>query len=253
MKVRLQKLMADSGFGSRRSNEALITAGRVQVNGRKARLGDRADPSLDRVTVDGRTLHFEPLTYIMLNKPKGVLSSTEDELAEGRDTVRDLVALPGHLYPVGRLDKQSEGLILLTNDGDLAHHLTHPRFEHVKIYDVVVEGRPSEQTLSSWAAGIELDGKMTAPAKLHVVEEREGETRLRIEMREGRKRQIRRIAALFDHPVKSLVRTQIGPLMLNDLPSGAWRHLTDDEVAALKQVAARPAQQHVPNKTHHAR
>jgi pseudouridine synthase len=252
VKVRLQKLLADSGFGSRRSNEALIIAGRVQLNGRVARLGDKADPAVDRVTVDGKILHFESLIYIMLNKPKGVLSSTEDELEEGRETVRDLVGVPGHLYPVGRLDRQSEGLILLTNDGDLAHRLTHPRYEHVKVYDVVVEGQPSEKTLSRWAAGIELDGKMTAPVNLRVIEKRKDETRLRIEMREGRKRQIRRTASLLDHPVKSLVRIQIGPLRMNDLPPGSWRYLTDDEVAALKQAAARPARRPTPNEARHA-
>ncbi len=251
MKVRLQKLLAGSGFGSRRSSEALITAGRVQVNGRVARLGDRADPAIDQVTVDGRRLQFGALIYIMLNKPRGVLSSTEDELEEGRETVRDLVAVPGHLYPVGRLDKHSEGLILLTNDGELAHRLTHPRYEHSKVYDVIVEGLPSEQTLSRWAAGITLDGRMTAPAKLLIIEQGEDETRLRIEMREGRKRQIRRIAALLDHPVKSLVRTQIGPLKMNDLPTGAWRHLTEDEVEALKRTAARPAPERTPDNSRH--
>lgn len=241
MKERLQKLMAKAGLGSRRSCESLISAGRVRVNGHIARLGDKADPANDQITVDGKPVRFERLVYIMLNKPRGVISSTEDELSQGRVTVRDLVDVAGHLYPVGRLDKQSEGLILLTNDGELAHRLTHPRYEHEKVYDVVIEGRPTEAVLAQWAAGIMLDGRSTAPADLRVLEQGEGSTRLHITMREGRKRQIRRVAATLGHPVLSLVRRQIGPLCLEDLSSGHWRHLTNREVAGLKQAARRPS------------
>ncbi len=239
MAERLQKLMAQAGLGSRRHNEALIRAGRVRVNGRVAKLGDQADPQRDRVEVDGKPLRFDPLVYIMLNKPKGVLSSTEDELEQGRQTVRDLVDVPGHLYPVGRLDRQSEGLILLTNDGKLAHRLTHPRFGHEKVYNVVVEGHPSAAVLQQWSAGVELDGKPTIPADIQLIERMKDSTRLRIVMREGRKRQIRRVAALLGHPVRHLLRQQIGPLKLGKLRPGQWRKLTPREVQALKRETGR--------------
>jgi 16S rRNA U516 pseudouridylate synthase RsuA-like enzyme len=132
MSEKLQKIMSRAGLGSRRQNEAVILSGRVRVNGQIAHLGDRADQNKDRIEVDGRLLEFSDKIYIKLYKPKGVISSTEDEMDKGRPTVRDMVDLPGHLYPVGRLDKQSEGLMLLTNDGKLTHRLTHPRFGHQK-------------------------------------------------------------------------------------------------------------------------
>ncbi|MFQ5436702.1 MAG: pseudouridine synthase, partial [Anaerolineae bacterium] len=142
MEERLQKLLSRAGFGSRRRCEEIIANGRVQLNGRPAKLGDKADPAKDKIAVDGETIRIKPhnFVYIALHKPKGVLSSLEDELGEGRQTVRDLIPLPGHLYPVGRLDKQSTGLMLMTNDGDMAHKLTHPRYGHRKMYHVTVEG-----------------------------------------------------------------------------------------------------------------
>jgi pseudouridine synthase len=238
MEERLQKIMARAGLGSRRSNEKLIRAGRVRVNGRVARLGEKADPVQDRIEVDGQPLSFDPLVYIMLNKPKGVLSSTEDELEQGRTTILELVDIPGHLYPVGRLDKPSEGLILLTNDGQLAHRLTHPRYEHPKVYRVVVTGRPDAQTLRRWAEGVYLEGQRTAPAEITILEQQPERTALQIILREGRKRQIRRVAALLGHPVETLVREQIGPLKLGDLPPGRWRYLTEAEVDRLKKSVA---------------
>lgn len=243
MKIRLQKLMADAGLGSRRHNENLIRAGRVSVNGQVAHLGDKADPATDIVAVDGQPLQSEATIYIMLYKPRGVLSSTEDEMAQGRQTVRDLVDLPGHLYPVGRLDKQSEGLMLLTNDGHLAHRLTHPRYEHEKVYRVTVEGQPSPETLQQWANGLLLDGQMTVPAGIEILAQHSDHTLLQITMREGRKRQIRRIAAQLGHPVQQLQRVQIGPLQLTELRPGEWRHLTKAEVAALQQAVQAPARQ----------
>jgi 23S rRNA pseudouridine2605 synthase len=236
MEERLQKLMSRAGLGSRRSSEKLIRAGRVTVNGRVATLGDRADPERDRVEVDGELLSFEPRIYVMLNKPRGVISSTEDDLDEDRRTVRDLVDIEGHIYPVGRLDKTSEGLILLTNDGKLAHRLTHPRFEHEKVYDVTVEGRPDEATLKRWRAGIMLRGKRTLPAGVDVIAADAGSTQLRVTMREGRKRQIRRVADRLGHPVQRLQRVQIGALALGELSTGKWRHLTADEVRTLKEA-----------------
>jgi 23S rRNA pseudouridine2605 synthase len=243
MEERLQKLMAQAGLGSRRHNEALIEAGRVRVNGKVARLGDKADPAVDRIEVDGVRLKLDDAAfiYVALNKPRNVLSSLEDERGEDRPTVRDLVDLPGHLYPVGRLDRESEGLILMTNDGDLAHKLTHPRYGHDKVYRVTVEGRPSPEVLDQWRGGIMLEGRLTLPVTIDLLQQQKEYTTLRITMREGRKRQIRRIAALLGHPVRQLVREQIGPLLLGNLKVGRWRHLTAQEVKALRQVTRSPA------------
>ncbi|MEW5985187.1 MAG: pseudouridine synthase [Chloroflexota bacterium] len=237
MEERVQKIMSQAGLGSRRDCEELIRAGRVRVNGRPIHLGDKADPNVDEIEVDGRRLpRPEKFTYVAVNKPKGVLSSTEDELGEGRPTVRDLLPFPGHLYPVGRLDKQSEGLMLLTNDGALAHRLTHPRYEHEKTYRVVVEGRPSPDLLEEWRRGVLLDGRPTAPAQIDVIEQNAACAILRVVLREGRKRQIRRVAAQLGHPVQQLLREQIGPLRLGDLPPGHWRYLTAEEVATLRRL-----------------
>lgn len=236
MRERLQKLMARAGLGSRRANEKLIRQGRVRVNGQVATLGDKADPEGDQVTVDGEELSFEERLYVMLHKPRGVLSSTEDELEEGRTTVTDLVPIDAHIYPVGRLDKPSEGLILLTNDGKLAHRLTHPRFEHEKVYEITLEGRPKLAVLELWRQGVLLDEKMTDPAGVEVIQLGKEQSDLRITLREGRKRQIRRVAAMLGHPVQRLLRTHIGPLALGDLPPGEWRHLTADEIRSLREA-----------------
>ena len=230
--------MARAGFGSRRENELIIANGRVTVNGRVAILGDKADLQLDHVEVDGKLLKLEDEqpTYILLNKPRGVISSLEDELQQARTTVRDLIPKSGHLYPVGRLDKPSEGLILMTNDGQIAHRLTHPRYEHEKVYEVELEGAVSNQALDQWRRGVMLDGRITAPAPIEVLERSKAHTRLRIVLREGRKRQIRRIAAGFGHPVRRLVRVKIGPLELGDLQPGQWRSLTPREVNELRSA-----------------
>lgn len=230
--------MAQAGLGSRRACEAIIEAGRVRVNGRLATLGDKADPNKDKIEVDGRLLKIdrEDLVYIALNKPKGVLSSLNDEMGEGRRTVRDLIDLPGHLYPVGRLDKQSEGLMLMTNDGDLAHRLTHPRYGHTKVYHVVVDGWLADDAVAQWEKGMPLDDRMTMRAKVEVVRRQKTFTQLRITLREGRKRQIRRLANMLGHPVRELVREELGPLKLGRLKTGQWRHLYPDEVAALHRA-----------------
>jgi len=240
MEERIQKLMAQAGLGSRRECEKMIEKGRVSVNGRIASLGDKADPTTDTIVVNGRTikpLQTESL-YIALHKPKGVLSSLDDEMEEGRTTVRDLIPLPGHLYPVGRLDKQSTGLILMTNDGDLAHRLTHPRYGHEKTYKVIVEGRITHEALEKWRSGMYLDGRKTIPAQITVVRQDVSFTHLELVMREGRKRQIRRLANMLGFPVTQLVREKIGPLTLGNLKLGDWRHLTAKEVADLKAIVA---------------
>lgn len=232
--------MAHAGIASRRECEKLIEAGRVKLNGRTAHLGDKADPVKDRIEVNGRVINARPVEfiYIAVNKPKGILSSLDDELEQGRKTVRDLIPLPGHLYPVGRLDKQSTGLILMTNDGDLAHKLTHPRYGHEKTYRVNVEGRIPPEALESWRKGVFLDGKKTAPVKITVLRQEVTFTLLELVMREGRKRQIRRIANMLGHPVKHLVRLKIGPIDLGTMKLGEWRHLRPQEVHALRREIA---------------
>jgi 23S rRNA pseudouridine2605 synthase len=236
MRVRIQKVMAQAGIGSRRACEALVRQERVTVNGQVATLGQQIDPSVDKVRVDSEPLpQPEPPIYVVVNKPPGVIS--DEDVSGERPTVRDLVPLDAYLYPVGRLDMNSEGLILLTNDGDLAHRLAHPRYQHSKTYHVLVEGRPDAGTLAAWRGGVMLDGRRTAPAKVKVLQRQADATWLQIELREGRKRQIRRVAASLGHPVRRLIRTHIGTLALGDLEPGQWRRLSDDEVRALRTWA----------------
>lgn len=250
---RLQKVLAHAGVASRRKSEDLILQGRVTVNGKVVTtLGTKVDPDHDEIRVDGRRIEAAAsYVYLMLNKPRGVLSTMED--ARGRKALSDLVTSPVRLYPVGRLDINSEGLILLTDDGDLAHILTHPRFKHDKEYRVLVHGNPTEGTLDAWRRGVILDGKETVPARITVLSTKKDTTLLRIVMREGRKRQIRRVATLLAHPVLELRRVRLGPLQLGSLESGQWRYLTDKEIRkldSLKKAAqgARRPKQHARRK-----
>jgi len=240
MEERLQKILARAGFGSRRACEELIRQGRVRVDGQVAQLGQKADPHRDRITLDGKPVQVKRrYTYVVLHKPRGVLSDEGD--GSGRlSTVRDLVSLPGRLFPVGRLDLRSEGLMLLTDDGDLTYRLTHPRFGHEKEYRVLVEGEPDEATLKRWRRGVFLDGKRTALAEVTVAGREKGATWLRVTLREGRKRQIRRVAAMLGHPAQRVIRVRIGPLRLGDLKPGQWRRLTGAEVSALLSAARKP-------------
>jgi len=236
MEERLQKILAHAGHGSRRSCEVLISEGRVTVNGELATLGQRADVERDTIEVDGQRVRApEPSIYIALHKPRGVLSDAGDQTRQRR-TVFDLVDVPGHLFPIGRLDLMSEGLVLLTNDGDLAHRLTHPRYEHNKVYRVRVEGHPDDKALRSWRRGVYLDGRKTVPAEVRVERREKGSTWLRVVLREGRKRQIRRVAAMLGYPVRRLIRVRIGPVDLGDLKPGSWRHLTPSERGALRRL-----------------
>jgi 23S rRNA pseudouridine2605 synthase len=230
---RIQKLLAQAGYGSRRACEDFIAEQRVTVNGQIVELGAKADPIRDVIKVDGKRVHFDSKKiYVALNKPLGVVTTTADEF--GRRTVRDLIPLEGHLYPVGRLDADSEGLVLLTNDGDLANALTHPRYEHEKEYRVLVEGEPSASTLKAWRHGVLLEEQMTAPAKVDIVDAGRGQTWLRVIMHEGRKRQIREVAGMLGYPVKYLQRVRIGPIRLTTLKVGEWRHLSASEVKLLQ-------------------
>ncbi|MBN2550067.1 MAG: rRNA pseudouridine synthase [Anaerolineales bacterium] len=241
MEERLQKILAQSGLGSRRACEAFISAGRVTVNGKVAILGTKADPERDRIELDRRPIRTNvEYVYIALYKPRGVLSTVT--APDPRPTVRDLVPVPGNLYPVGRLDVDSEGLILLTNDGDLANRLTHPRYGHEKEYRVLVARRPDEEQLQAWRRGVVLeDGHRTAPAQVTVESTFGKGVWLRVILREGRKRQIRETGTLTGLPVVKIIRLRIGSLQLGGLKPREWRHLTAQEVAALKGSRPSPA------------
>ena len=230
---RLQKLLSRAGYGSRRHCETLIQAGRVVVNGDVAKIGSKADPSIDKIFVDGKLIYIQnEKIYIALNKPRGVLSTVKTK--DDRRTVRDLVEIDAYIYPVGRLDIDSEGLMLLTNDGELANRLTHPRYGHEKEYRVLVSRRPDEKQIQSWRRGIILsDGYRTAPAKVMVESQSSKGTWLRIIMREGRKRQIREVGILLGLPVKKIIRVRIGTLKLSKLKRGEWRYLSKSEISSL--------------------
>lgn len=241
MKDRLQKILARAGFGSRRACEKLIRQGRVVINGQVAQLGQKADPDHDRITMDGKPVRVERCCiYVALYKPRGVLSD-EGDGTDRLTTVRDLVPLPGHLFPVGRLDLPSEGLILLTNDGELANLLTHPRHRHTKEYHAYVEGHPDDKTLEQWRHGVFLDGRRTAPAQVFILGHERNFTWLRVVLREGRKRQIRRVAAMLGHPVHRLIRVRVGPVHLGALRPGKWRQLNERELEQLKKLKKRKA------------
>jgi len=234
MQERLQKLLAQAGYGSRRACEDFIVEGRVRVNGQVAIIGQKADPARDRITLDGKALpKAETLTYIALYKPRNVLSAAEGQ--DDRQTVRDLVPVEGHLYPVGRLDFDSEGLILMTNDGDLTNKLTHPRYGHEKEYRVLVARRPDEKQLAAWRRGVVLeDGYKSAPAEVRFESTSGKGAWIRVVMGEGRKRQIREIGMLLGLPVVRIVRVRIGTLRLGTLKPRQWRYLTPDELKGLK-------------------
>jgi 23S rRNA pseudouridine2605 synthase len=235
MEERLQKILAQAGFGSRRDCEVLIKEGRVRVNGTTAVIGQKADPGADKVTVDGKPVRLEEKVYVALNKPRFVLSVVETEPADTRHTVRDLVPLPERLYPVGRLDFESEGLVLMTNDGDLANLLTHPKHGHEKEYRVLVAQHPEPEQLNTWRRGVVLeDGYKTAPADVWVEEKNGKGAWLRVVMKEGRKRQIREIGGLLGLPIVRIVRVRIGTLRLGTLKPKEWRRLTPMEIASLR-------------------
>ncbi len=235
---RVQKIMAQADIGSRRKCEEIIRQGRVRVNGNVIKLGAKADPDKDRIQVDGEkiALSFKPL-YIVFNKPKGVLSTNKAEHGDERPTIRDLVDAPGHLFTIGRLDADSEGLIVLTNDGEAANRIAHPRYEHTKTYKVTVKGKLSRSTVDAWESGIWLDNSRTAACSVSVLQSSKGSSVLRLVMVEGRKRQIKRVAATLGHPVLRLVRTHIGQLGLGTLRKGAWYQLDETEIQAMMTPA----------------
>ena len=246
--MRLNKLLSLLGVASRRTADELIAQGRVEINGRVVeRPGVQADPESDEIKVDGRRLRPAPARrYLLLNKPPGVVSTRSDP--QRRTTVIDLLAqagVTGYFYPVGRLDYESEGLLILTNDGALAERVTHPRYELERTYEVIVAGVPDERDLRRLREGVPIDGRRTLPARvrrLAVLEGRQGaRTRLEIALREGRNRQVRRMCDAIGHPADRLRRTRIGPIADPGLKPGRFRDLTPGEVGRLMGRQARRA------------
>lgn len=236
---RLQKVLAATGWGSRRTCEELIAQGRVTVNGETAVLGRRVDPEHDMIEVDGAPVGVKPgLVYYVLNKPTGVVTTAKD--THGRTTVVDLVPAEPRVFPVGRLDVETEGLLLLTNDGDLAHRVTHPSHGVEKEYLVHVRGRVSPGELRRMREGVELDDGMTAPAEAS----QPSPGVLRLTIHEGRNRQVRRMCDAIGHPVMRLVRTRIGPITDRSLRPGDYRELSTGERRALSEAVADPARRY---------
>lgn len=234
---RLQKVLARAGFGSRRASEELIAAGRVTVDGEVARLGQRVDPDDARVEVDGVPVTVRAdVVYYLLNKPRRVVTTVRDP--EGRRTVVDLVPAEPRVFPIGRLDYETEGLLVLTNDGALAQLVTHPRHEVEKAYLAEVSGIPSRATIRTLREGVTLDDGPTAPAEVSLVQTQGDTTALEIVVHEGRNRLVRRMCEAVGHPVRRLVRTRIGPIRDRHLAPGEWRPLRSREVRALYATAS---------------
>jgi pseudouridine synthase len=238
---RLQKILSQAGVASRRLSEELIVQGRVQVNGRTVTtLGTKADPDTDEIKVDGRRIRTQQrLRYVLLHKPRGYITTRSDP--EGRPTVMDLLrGVKEYVYPVGRLDYDSEGLLLLTNDGELAARLTHPRHEVDKVYHARVRGVPDDHALERLAKGVTIDGRRTAPAKARLVDPPHkpsaGQTTIELAIHEGRQRQVRKMFEAIGHPVVRLKRVRIGPVEDPDIPPGHWRDLTPQEIARLRRA-----------------
>ncbi|HSD72634.1 MAG TPA: pseudouridine synthase [Thermoanaerobaculia bacterium] len=238
--VRVQKIIAEAGLASRREAEEWIREGRVRVNGQVVGLGDRADPDRDAIRVDGKRIHPRAgaKSYVLVNKPKGYVTTVDDP--EGRNTVLDLLppAVRGRVKPVGRLDVQTEGLLILTNDGELARLVTHPSTGCPKEYRVKVSGVPVEARLERLRRGISLEGRRTRPAKIERISTTargaEGNSWFAVVLQEGRTRQIRRMFEMIGHPVSKLKRVAIGPIRDDRLPTGAWRLLSPQEVERLR-------------------
>lgn len=239
--IRIQKVLSDNGIMSRRKAEDAIRAGRITVNGRKAVLGNPVNPTRDIIAIDGENVHLQKRktnVYIMLNKPRGYVTTTADEL--GRRCVTDLVEdVQYRVYPVGRLDRNSEGLLLMTNDGKFANTIMHPSHHISKTYRVTVRPDVSDEQAAKMSAGIMLDGKMTQPATVIVLEKQEGRVVLQITISEGRNRQVRRMCEAVGLEVARLKRISVGPIKLGMLPPGKWRELKPFELIALRNAAVK--------------
>jgi 23S rRNA pseudouridine2605 synthase len=239
---RVQKILSRAGFGSRRGCEKLIESGRVTINGKVAKLGDKADPKNDDIRLDSAPIgKAERKVVIALNKPRYMLSLNAPD--DDRPTIFDIVKDERHLYPIGRLDFDSSGLVLLTNDGELANRLTHPRYEHDKAYEVRVTKRPDEEQLKIWRRGVVLeDGYRTLPAQVEVKSLSKSGAWLNVIIQEGKHRQIRRTGARIGLPVRQIHRIRIGPIELGKLQPGNFRYLKPEEVKVLRQYAGLESQ-----------
>lgn len=235
MLQRLQKCISEAGVASRRAAEQMISDGRVTVNGVPAGLGQKADPEVDEIRIDGRLLpRREQSVYIMLHKPRGYVTTMHDE--QGRKTVAELVRSVGvRVYPVGRLDLDSEGLLLMTNDGETANAVMHPSHAVNKVYHVTVSGAPVETAAETMRAMTDLDGEPIAPPEVRVL----GEDRLLVTIHEGKNREVRRLCAAAELTVRRLIRVQEGSLKLGDLKRGTWRYLTESEIRTLRREAGK--------------
>lgn len=238
MKQRVQKILREWGIASRREGERMILEGRIKVNNKVATLGDQADSKKDKIIVDGKILRHRPkLVYILLNKPKNVISTCNDP--QKRQTVLDLLdnelKFGQGIHPVGRLDRDSTGALLLTNDGELTQKLTHPRYHLSKTYNVWVEGNPPNFALQQWRDGIVLEGKKTLPAQIEVLTKKPTQTLLKLIINEGRNRQIRKTADILGYPVLKLHRIAIASIKLSSLPIGEYRFLEKWEIKILKR------------------
>ena len=235
-KERIQKILSRAGLGSRRECDRLVEAGRVKINNRVAVLGEKADISIDRISVDGKPISLpktEPI-YIAFNKPKFVLS--EMKKADDRKVISDFIPGEDYLFIVGRLDYDSEGLILLTNNGDVANRLTHPRYEHEKEYLVLMKKKPDAKQIAAWKRGVVLEnGYRTLPAEIAIHLETKNGCWVKTILKEGKKRQIREMGKTIGLPVRRIIRKRIGPLELGELKSGKWRMLNNREIALLEK------------------
>lgn len=237
MLERLQKILSDYGIASRRHAEELIIEGRVTVNGQVAILGQKADPERDYIKVDGKLLKKpETKVYYVFYKPRKVITSLSDP--QGRSTIKDFIkGIKFRVYPVGRLDYDSEGLLILTNDGELACHIMHPSSEVEKTYMVKVEGIVDEQTIEKLRKGIKLEGKLAVPVSVHLIRHLKTNSWIKITIHEGRKRQIRKMLERIGHPVLRLIRISIDGVKLGELKPGQLRSLTEEELAKLKKFS----------------
>lgn len=228
MKMRIHKYLAHAGVASRRHAEAMVAEGKVTINGHVAQVGKVIDSETDKIAVEGKPVQIDSvLVYYLLNKPRGVVSAVTDP--DGRRTVISLVPGGHRLYPVGRLDYDSEGLMLLTNDGDLAYKMTHPKFEIDKTYHVLVKGVMGPKSVGYLETGVTIEGKKTAPAQVNIAEAQSTNTWIDITIHEGRNRQIRKMCDAVGYPVLRLIRTKLGPWELGEIPSGKFRTLNANE------------------------
>lgn len=236
-KIRLQKFLSEAGVASRRKAEEMIRNGAVKVNGVTAQIGDSVDPKKDTVLVKGKkVMKQKTMRYILLNKPRGYVTTTDDDL--GRKCVLELVKdVKERIYPVGRLDRVSEGALILTNDGAFANAMMHPSKHVPKTYRVTVRPEATAEQVDILSTGVEIDGRMTAPADVYILSKEEGRAVLEIVLYEGRNRQIRRMCEALDLEVARLRRVAVGPIKLGMLPTGQWRDLTEDEVNSLFKAA----------------